>query len=83
MAEDSFTPTIKTEHVCEGLTLQFSGELAEAVSGLSVPVWVATVEYVEYPDGLGDNFGFYVIPEGADNSVYLWMHAGRALPIVG
>lgn len=81
-----FKPTILSDNFVEGLVINFEGEMAQAVNGLSVPVWAAEVKYVEQPDGLG-GLGVYVMPEDAEepegNDLFLWPIPGHAYEIVG
>ncbi len=83
--DTNFTPTILTENIVPGLVINFAGELAQAINGLSVPVWAAEVRYVEEPDGLGGT-GFYIMPEGAGepegNDLYIWPIPGASYEIV-
>lgn len=81
----NFTPSILTENLVAGLVINFGGELAQAVNGISVPVWAAEIKHVEQPDSLG-GMGLYIMPEDADepegNDLYIWPTPGVAYEIV-
>ena len=82
----SFIPTILPENFAEGLIVNFGGELAQAINGLSFPVYAAEIKHVEHPDGL-DGLGVYVMPEDAEekdgNDLYLFPVPGVPYEIVG
>lgn len=81
-----FKPTIHAENFVPGLVVNFGGELAQAINGLSFPVFEAEIKHVELPDGLG-GLGVYVMPEDAEepegNDLFLWPIPGHAYEIVG
>lgn len=64
--------TITGINIEEGMVIDFNGTLTE-IDGVNIPVHVATVDYYEVPDGLGEE-GAHVVPdflEGTGKSVYV------------